>query len=92
MKKFLVLFALFNFSAFAGPFADCSKEDECQYKDCAAQVVESVDNTSMATCREVYKKVDGKHELAYHEIKIMSQRIDPETKKSVVTGNTLRVK
>lgn len=92
MKKFLLLMLVFSFNSHAGVFADCSKEDDCQYKNCEAQVVESIDNTGMATCREVYKLVNGKHELAYHEIKIMSQRIDPETKKSVITGNTLRVK
>lgn len=75
-------------NAFAGVFADCSTEDNCTYKNCSAQVVESVGATSMATCREVYKKGT----FTYHEIKMLSQMIDEETKKSTVVGTTLRIK
>jgi hypothetical protein len=83
---------ILTLNAYAGQFADCKEEDKCQYKNCNAQVAESIGNTAMATCREVYKLVNGKHEMAYHEVKVISQTIDPETKKSTMAGNTFRIK
>lgn len=88
MKPIALFVLLFASTSHAGVFRDCNKDDKCSYKECAAQVVENVGNTAMATCREVYFG----DKLRYYEVKILSQRIDPETKKSVITGNTLRVK
>lgn len=88
MKNLLLVSVFLTSNAFGGVFADCSTEDNCTYKNCSAQVVESVGNTAMATCREVYKK----GVFTYHEIKLLSQSIDEDTKKSTVIGNTIRIK
>lgn len=88
MKNLLLVSVFLTSNAFAGVFADCNEADSCTFKNCSAQVVESVGNTAMATCREVYKK----GVFAYHEIKILAQHIDEDTKKSTVIGNTIRLK
>lgn len=92
MKKLLALLLFVSLNAFAVPFKDCLPEDQCQYKDCITQVVEQIGNTSIGTCREVYKLRNGKHELDYYEVKVLSQVIDANTKKATMTGTTLRIK
>lgn len=88
--KTIFLFVLFTINAFAAAdVSDCKPEDQCKYDDCVASVVEELDNKAMATCREVYKLKDGKHQLAYKEIKLLIQKY--ENKKSVMMGNTIRL-